>query len=240
MERRWASSAPLRFIEARLTPGGEFGLHLTVGVALMIAAALAFGEIAEAVMEQTGLTVFDVQVSQWLHLHAVPALTTCMLAITNLHSLAGMVVLSLLLAGYFIRRRALYWLLALAVAVPGGMLINVLLKYVYQRARPVFETPLLTLQTYSFPSGHTAAATLFYGLLAAYCVMTLRSRRLRVALVTGAVSMVALVGFSRVYLGVHYPSDVLAAVLESGGWLAVCITACSTLRRRRALKGAPS
>ncbi|WP_307731059.1 phosphatase PAP2 family protein [Pseudoduganella chitinolytica] len=111
-----------------------------------------------------------------------------------------------------------------------------LLKHVYQRARPVFDEPFLTLATYSFPSGHTAAATLFYGLLASYVVTTNPSWRMRMAAVAGAVCMVLLVALSRVYLGAHFVSDVLAAMAESLAWLAICITSVSTLRRRRAAR----
>jgi membrane-associated phospholipid phosphatase len=138
-----------------------------------------------------------------------------------------------MLAAYFHMRRQHYWLLALIAVVPGGMLLNVLLKYVFQRARPSFDDPLLTLATYSFPSGHTANAALLYGLLACWLVTQQRGAGRRAAAIAGAVLMVALVGVSRMYLGVHYLTDVLAATAEGCTWLAVCITAISTLRRRR-------
>jgi undecaprenyl-diphosphatase len=147
-----------------------------------------------------------------------------------------MSVLSALLGWWFWRRRAPYWLLATAICVPGGMLLNVLLKHVYQRARPAFDEPFVTLATYSFPSGHTAAATLFYGLLASYVVTTSPRWGVRMAALVGAAAMVALVALSRVYLGAHFVSDVLAAMAESLAWLAVCITSVSTLRRRRAAR----
>ena len=127
------------------------------------------------------------------------------------------------------------WLLTLLMAVPGGMLLNVLLKSVFQRARPHFDDPLLILDSYSFPSGHTVAATLFYGVLAAYLISLpgMRwGRRLAAAL--SAVLMVALVALSRVYLGVHYLSDVLAGAAEGCAWLTVCVTASASLRRHRA------
>ena len=126
--------------------------------------------------------------------------------------------------------------LALLFSVPGGMLLNVALKHVFQRARPVFEDPLVTLATYSFPSGHTMAATCFYGLLASYLVIARPVWSVRLGTVAACVVMVLLVAFSRVYLGAHYVSDVLAAMAESVAWLAVCITAISTLRRRREAK----
>ena len=184
-------------------------------------------------MGKEAITVLDLHVAQWLHVHAFEPLTGFMLGVSALHGVAGMCALTALLALFFWRARARYWLLALLVSVPGGMLLNVLLKSVFQRARPVFEQALVNLATYSFPSGHTAAATLFYGVLGSYLVMTRTGWRLRLAIVAGCTLMVALVAFSRVYLGAHYVSDVLAAMAESVAWLAVCITAVSTLRRRR-------
>jgi undecaprenyl-diphosphatase len=143
-------------------------------------------------------------------------------------------VLTSALAWVLWRRGAHYWLLALLLSVPGGMLLNVLLKHLYQRARPVFDEPLVSLPTYSFPSGHTVAATLFYGLLAAYTVMTVQRWRTRLLAMAGAVLMVLLVALSRIYLGAHYPTDIVGAVLEGTGWLAFCVTGVSTWRRRRA------
>jgi undecaprenyl-diphosphatase len=92
---------------------------------------------------------------------------------------------------------------------------------------------LLTLSTYSFPSGHTAAATVFYGLLACYLLRRVQAWPARAAIAAACCLMVALVALSRMYLGVHYLSDVLAASAEGAAWLATCITAVSTLQRRR-------
>ncbi|MFC3380217.1 phosphatase PAP2 family protein [Rugamonas sp. CCM 8940] len=224
----------MRFIEARFTPGGELGLHLTAGVALMVLATAVFGAIAGAVVGRTGIALLDLRVSQWFDAHAAEPLVSVVLVFSALHSVASVAVAAGLLGWYFWRRRERYWLLALVCAVPGGMLLNVLLKYVYQRSRPVFDAPMVDLATYSFPSGHTSASTALYGFLACYVVMTARRHGTRVWAVLLAVLMVALVATSRVYLGAHYLSDVLAGIVESCGWLALCITGCSTLRRRRA------
>lgn len=236
-----ATSKLLRFVEARLTPGGEFGLHVTAGAALMACAVALFAEVAEDVAEQDGIAAVDHHVSDWMHANAREPFTSVMWFFTHLHSVAGMAVLTALAAWFFWRRPARhgpYWLLALALAVPGGMLLNVLLKQIYQRARPAFDDPMLTLATYSFPSGHTVAATLLWGLLACYAVLGAERWRARTAWAAGAALMALLTGLSRIYLGAHYPSDVLGAMVEGCGWLAVCITACSTLRRRREGKAA--
>ncbi|NRR28595.1 phosphatase PAP2 family protein [Oxalobacteraceae bacterium] len=230
----WSKARLLRFVEARLSPSEELGLHLTVGLALLVLAAYAFHAIAVSVMGQAGIVQLDLQVAQWFHVHAFEPLTTAVLALTHLHSVAGVACLSALLGLYFWRRGEAYWLLALALSVSGGMVINVLLKYGFQRSRPVFEEPLLTLATYSFPSGHTAGAATLYGVLACYLVRTLRGWPAQALAAAAALLMVLLVATSRLYLGAHYLSDVLAALAESCAWLSICVTASATLRRRAA------
>jgi undecaprenyl-diphosphatase len=227
-----------RFAAARFSPEGEYGLHLTVGVVLMVAAAWVFGGIAEDVVTGERITVLDAALAHWFHAHAVPGVTQLMLAVAWWHSVPGTVAMALLLAWWLHRRGARDWLLALAATVPGGLLLNVALKHVFQRARPHFDDPLLQLSTYSFPSGHTVSATLVYGFVACYAVRHSRSWLQRVAAVAAACLLVALVAVSRMYLGVHYLSDVLAATAEGCAWLAVCITGVSTLRRRHAARAA--
>jgi undecaprenyl-diphosphatase len=229
-----------RFLAARLSPEGELGLHLTVGLALLLAAAWIFGAIAEDVVTGATITRVDVRLAHWFHDRATPGFSRAMLFVTHWNGLVGSSVMAALLALWFWRRRAHYWLVVCLIAVPGGMLLNVALKHVFRRVRPAFDDPLLSLLTYSFPSGHTAAATVFYGLLACYVVRRVRSWRVRALVTLGAVLMVMLVALSRMYLGVHYLSDVLAAAAEGAAWLAICITAVSTLHRRRLARGQTS
>lgn len=209
-------------------------LHLLAGLVLLIMAAAAFHAIAGAALGPGArLAAIDVGVAHWLHARASEPLTTLLLVFTHLHSMPGIAFLSLLFAWHLWRRQAHYWMLTLLLAVPPGMLLNVLLKHSYQRLRPSFEEPLLTLPTYSFPSGHALAATVFYGVLASYLWIRASGAGQRAAVALGAVLMVSLVAFSRLYLGVHFLSDVVAGMMEGLGWLAVCITAVSSLRRHR-------
>ena len=220
------------FFRARLSPDGYLGLHLTVGVVTLLMAALIFGHIAEDVFTADTIVTLDLQVSAWFHAHATPALTAFFLVFTNLHGTVGALALTLLFTVFLIRKKAWDWVLRVALSVPLGMLLNVLLKNIFQRARPSFEQPLLTLSTYSFPSGHAAAATLLYGVVGAYLVCTCKGWR-RVLVVCLAVGMVALVGLSRIYLGAHYLSDVAAAIASSTGWLAIALTSVATWRKRQ-------
>ncbi|WP_426111445.1 phosphatase PAP2 family protein [Massilia sp. PWRC2] len=222
-----------RFSAARLSPEGAAGLHLSAGMLALLVGVLAFGLIAEDVVTGAPLTVLDVDIANWLHARATAGMTRFMLGVSFFHGGVAGAVLALALLAVFYVRKMHWWLLAGLIILPGGSLLNVLIKYCFQRARPTFHTPLLTLDTYSFPSGHTAFAAMLYGLLACALLAHLRGTWARLAVVVAAAAMVALVGVSRMYLGVHYLSDVLAASAEGCIWLALCITTVSTLRRRR-------
>lgn len=208
-------------------PGDGPGLRL-----LLLAGVGVFGAVAADVMRGGPLSVLDLALARWFHAHAGGWFTQAMLGLAHWHSVAGIVALSVLLGLYMQRQKAWCWLLTLGLAVPGGMLLNVLLKTLFARARPSFDDPILRLSSYSFPSGHTASATLFYGLLAAYLMSRTPSTGRRAACVAGAALMAALVGVSRLSLGVHYFSDVLAAMAESCAWLALCLLVAARVRRR--------
>jgi undecaprenyl-diphosphatase len=126
---------------------------------------------------------------------------------------------------------------ALSTVVLGGNFLNFCLKHLIQRGRPVYDDPIFSLPTYSFPSGHAMASTVFYGLLAIYASVNARQRYAAHVAVGGAVLMVALVCFSRVYLGLHYLSDVMGGMTEGIAWLALSLTALHYIRRREAGAG---
>jgi undecaprenyl-diphosphatase len=229
--RRYGSQ--IAFLQARLSPQGYLGLHLTIGSLVLIVSAWFFGSITQDVMRGDPLAVIDLRVSEWLHARMAPSLTTAIMLITQLGSPVFVSCATLLIAVLLWRRRQVYEFVMLVLAVFGGMLLNVLLKTAFHRHRPGFYDPFLSLTNYSFPSGHTMAATVFYGVLAAFAVRNLRDWRWQVLAVLLAGLMILLIGFSRVYLGAHYLSDVLAASAEGLAWLALSLTAVETIRRRR-------
>lgn len=209
------------------------GLQLTTGALILIGASWLFGGIAEDVATGDPLTIVDAQVAQWFHAHSTPLLTQAMLAVTDLHGTIPVTAAVVLMAGYLAWKRNWYWLVCLSVTVPFGMLLNVGMKYAFHRARPNFDDPLLMLTSYSFPSGHVAGATLLYGVVAAMLVSGSIAWRTRVMIVLAAITMVALVALTRLYLGVHYLSDVLAAFAEGITWLTLCLTGIHTYWERR-------
>ncbi len=222
------------FIQARLSPGSYLGLELTLGATVLVAAAWTFGGVAEDVVTSDPLTLVDAWLAQWLHDHMSPGATAIMQAVSDAHNTLPVAAYGVLIACALIAARNWPRLVMLVVMLPGGMLLNLAVKQVFQRARPSFMEVASNLATYSFPSGHTMAATVFWGFVAAWAVPNLSQWRSRVLVVLGACFMVLLVGFSRLYLGVHYLSDVLAAMAEGVAWTALCLIALRTWEQRRA------
>lgn len=224
----------IAFIEARLSPQGYLGLSVTMGALILIGASWLFGGVAEDVVTGDPLTIVDVWIATWLHQHASPLLTQLMLVVSNLHGTIAVCIYVLLLSLFLIWKHRIFWFQTLMLAVPGGMLINVLMKEAFQRSRPSLDHPLLTLTTYSFPSGHVAGGTLFYGFIAVMAISQISDWSHRVAIVMWAFAIIVLIAFSRLYLGVHYLSDVLAAFAEGIAWLAICITGMHMFRQHYA------
>ena len=122
--------------------------------------------------------------------------------------------------------------MGLIVAVPGGMLLNEWVKVVVHRQRPFVDGPFVDWSGYSFASGHTIGATLLYGQLLLFVLPCLRARHWRLLSVLSAVCLIALVGFSRIALGAHFLTDVLAAIFFGIIWLALCLFATKPMRAR--------
>jgi undecaprenyl-diphosphatase len=222
-----------RFLQARLSPEGYLGLHLTVGLLVILAAGWWFADIAEDMSRNAATRLLDERVASWFHEHATPALTQVMRVLTFFGSVGFVAAASSGVAIFLIVRKRWYQVLMLALAVGGGSLLNILLKHFFHRQRPVLENPLLTLASYGFPSGHTMGSTLFYGTLAIFVAQLVRTWRWRVLAPWIAALAVALIGLSRIYLGAHYLTDVVGAIAVGLAWLAFCWTGVETWRKWR-------
>jgi undecaprenyl-diphosphatase len=200
-------------------------LHLIAGLLVFSVMTLTLGEIAEDVRNGEPLTITDVRFSNWLHSHASAPLTKAMWIITSLHASVVVCTVAVLVGLYLWRRRERFWVAAFWLSVFGGLLLNNILKLVFHRARPHFRDAIQALTSYSFPSGHTMIATVFYGALAAFVIAKSKSWPLRILAAVMALTLIVLVAFSRVYLGAHYLSDVLGAMAEGLAWIALSMTA---------------
>jgi undecaprenyl-diphosphatase len=200
-------------------------LHLIAGLLVFSVMSLTLGEIAEDVRNGEPLTITDVRFSDWLHSHASAPLTKAMWIITSLHASVVVCTVAVLVGLYLWQRRERFWVAAFWLSVFGGLLLNNILKLVFHRARPHFRDAIQALTSYSFPSGHTMIATVFYGALAAFVIAKSKSWPLRILAAVMALTLIVLVAFSRVYLGAHYLSDVLGAMAEGLAWIALSMTA---------------
>lgn len=232
-EFRGRFAPQLQFVQDRLTPGGYLGLHLTISAVIVILACWWFGGIVEDLVTHDPLFRIDTQVADWFHSHATNAATHVAWVVTFFGSVGFLTGASLVVALFLLCRRNWYRLLALALVMGGGSLLNIAIKTLFHRQRPVFENPLATLTSYSFPSGHTMGSTLFYGLLALFIALYSKRWSRRVLAVLVAFLIVLLIALSRVYLGLHYLSDVMGAMAAGLAWLAACETAVEIVRSRR-------
>ena len=233
--RRFAPQ--IAFVRARLSRNNRLGLRLTLSALLFLGATWLFAGIAEDVVTGDPLVTVDQQIAQWFRAHATPALTRWMLIITNAHGIVAISVMGLVFGLYLAWRRNWYWLLTLVIVLPGGILMNSLLKQIFRRDRPNLDDTLLYLVNYSFPSGHVTGAALFYGVLAAFMASGMPTWRRQMHIVVAPVLMVVLVGITRVYLGVHYFSDVVAAAAWSTAWLVMWLVAVDAMRSRHYFEG---
>ena len=219
---------------ARLSRRSDTGLRLTLSVLLFIGAVWLFAGVAEDVVTGDPLVAVDHAISRWLQGRTTTGLALWMRWITDAHGAGPISAMGAIFALYLALRRQGYWLLTLVFVLPGGMLLNLLLKQIFRRGRPAFDEPLQSLASFSFPSGHVTGATLFYGLLAAYLAARTPDIAKRLKLFTAAFLMVVLVGTTRIYLGAHYFSDVVAAAAWGTAWIVLCGVAVDAWRRSAA------
>jgi membrane-associated phospholipid phosphatase len=222
-----------RFLRARLSPAGYLGLHLTLGLLIIAVAGWCFGDIAEDVSHHEAVVRTDETVAQWFHHHGTSLLTSAARAVSFVGSVEFITAASGVIAVAFLWKKRWSRLLVFAATMIGGSLLNICLKHLFHRQRPVLENPLVTLTSYGFPSGHTMGSTIFYGLLALFLVEVVKRWPARALIIFFSALIVLLVGLSRIYLGAHYLTDVLGAFAAGLAWLAFCWTGADTFRRRR-------
>src|SRR6266540_5017077 len=173
----------------------------------------------------------DHGIATWFHEHLTPVFVSVLRAFTEFGSGEWIGIIMFAVALFFAWKRWWPSLVTLIVAVPGGMLLNEWVKLLVHRHRPFVDGPFVDWSGYSFASGHTIGATLLYGQLALFILPMMKRRRWRTLTVSGAALLIALVGFSRIALGAHFLTDVLAAIFFGMIWLAFCLVAGKPMRR---------
>ena len=212
------------------------GIFLVAGVLVAIAGTIGFAKLAEIVRE--GYTQqFDTAVLRWLGEHHSPTLTTIMTEVTPLGT--GIVVLTVVgvTTAFLWHTEHKHSARMLLAATAGNILLNNGLKLLFDRERPdVFEWGTHAASS-SFPSGHAMSATVVYGTVAYLLARLQKHGWARALTLLFAVVMIALICLTRLYLGVHYPSEVLGGIIVGLAWSGFCMAtleASLALARRRA------
>lgn len=213
---------------------------LPIGKPLLVSLGTAFVLLATFILiawRYPQLAEFDRSVSAYIQSFRSSRVTGCMTVITHLGSAAVTIAiaLSLLLYTHAYNPKFLAEARVLALCLSGSWLTNEALKAFFQRARP--DAPALVTATgYSFPSGHAMISFAFYGLLG-YLLWQYGRRRPGWAIRLGALVawlLAITIGISRIYLGVHFPSDVIAGYVAGGVWLTGCIMILFIIHHRQA------
>jgi membrane protein DedA with SNARE-associated domain/membrane-associated phospholipid phosphatase len=223
----------LAFLTERLRPGGALGLSLTASVAALVGAGWAFGAVLQDVLARDELELVDRPVAVFFVRHREAWLTRVLQDVTNLGSIRILLPLILVVGvGWRLRRRTWRPLGLLVAAYAGADLAFNAVKELVRRPRPPASILLKPVAGSSFPSGHATQAVAVYGMLAALLATATPRWGRKVAAWTVAVVVVGLVGLSRLYLGAHWLTDVLAGWALGAAWLFALLTLVRTLATR--------
>ncbi len=185
--------------------------EIVIGIVLSVISVIIFADIAKDVLDQE-TRVVDNALSQTVYSWRNPGLTEIMIFISLLG--ADIIVFAAGLFTIFLtwkkhKREAILFVTVLII----GLLINIILKVIFQRPRPDMDPIMDLSSSYSFPSGHAMNAFIFYSVMSYFVYHFTHNKLLSIGVTVFSLLLILLIGFSRVYLGVHYPSDVLAGFI---------------------------
>lgn len=205
------------------------GIYLVGGALIAIAGTAAFVQLASHV--RSGATqAFDESVMRWMGAHRIEWIERSLIEITALGT--GLVVMMIVVisALFLIATQHRFSAFLLLVASAGGIVLNAVLKSSFDRPRPQLFEWLTEPSSSSFPSGHAMSSAIVY-FTVAYLIARLEKRRwMRVVTIISSLLIVLLISISRLYLGVHYPSDVLAGMIIGLAWAGFCLAGLEAVR----------
>lgn len=204
MMRKYFRSYPTKMIKV-------LGLVLVGFIILTIAIVALIDEVRDG-----STLAYDTAVLRAVNAQSTPALDVFMRAVTDFGSI-GVAAVAVIGAIFFTVKRHTYRALFLALAVGGAAIISLVLKLVFERPRPDLWEQLITEASFAFPSGHAMASSS----LALSAVFLFWGTAYRWWVVVAATAYTLIIGISRLYLGVHYPTDVLAGWLMSTAWVSL-------------------
>jgi membrane-associated phospholipid phosphatase len=201
-----------------------FGLPLLGALFVLALSLWAFGQIVdEQIVEGNSRT--DERLAEWLHGRATDPFTDVFRVITWCGNFMTLLAVTLVAVVILWRRRERTDAVFVTLAFLGAQVLSTGMKLGFRRDRPFFPDPLATESTFSFPSGHALVSLAVYGSIALVLARRLSTHAQRAVLLGGTALLVLAIGFSRLYLGVHFLSDVLAGYAAGLAWLALLYVA---------------
>jgi membrane-associated phospholipid phosphatase len=217
------------FIKDRFRGGTRYGIGLTVGVACFVISILLFAAIVDSLSEKGTLFHLDLKINTYVIRVSNPGLTGFLVTITDLGSIYLVVMVAAIVGIILFIRKSWWRLLSLFIAVGIGQAVLNILKVAFQRPRPKTE---MFVFSYSFPSGHVFSATVIYGFCIYLTFHFIENVTVKWMVSTLLAILILLIGFSRIYLGVHWFSDTLAGYVTGFAWLLFCIFFAKTVGDR--------
>lgn len=231
-----------RRLLARLDPRAFLTIHIVLGLVVCLITAWIFAALLDSVREHDVLVRRDQALADWFHINGTPLGYRINVIISMIGSPPAMAALFVAALLYLWRIKQRTLMVAWVLSYVGGTILDGVMKEVIRRPRPEYAMRFLHFNSWSFPSGHSMGSLIGFAMLAYTIirVVPVKSTLAEAAIWAGAVVMVALVGYSRIYLAVHYLSDVIAGYTLGVLWLAVCFTGLQMVSRRAELRRAPS
>jgi membrane-associated phospholipid phosphatase len=222
----------LPFFRARWNE--RYGWRVAGALTLLAVCLYVFADLAEDTSTNDAIVGWDTRFNQWLHHESTPGLASFFRLLTQLGGTICLSVLAVVACALLLRRGRRTDALLVALAYAGSEILTAVFKNTFERERPPFHDPALSFSTFSFPSGHSSVSAAVYGALAIVVIRSLRHRRAQILTVAVTAALVLAIGFSRIYLGAHYLSDVLAGLSLGLAWLTICVVALTVREARRA------
>jgi undecaprenyl-diphosphatase len=234
---RLAATHPkaMAWLGRRFARHNAYGLPMTIGAVVSLASLFLFASVVQDLVANEGLVLADLRVVTLLQIFRSPGLNNVMAYFTYLGNWQVILAGAGLLILYLGVMRQWLWMAALTLSIGGGEILVQLFKFGFGRSRPDLANALLPAHGASFPSGHAFVAVSFYGFVAWYALARTTSRTAKAFIALACLAVVCAIGFSRIYLGVHWPSDVLASFALASGWLALVVTGFTIAQDRTAL-----
>lgn len=190
--------------------------QLVVALILFWVPVILFAKIAGEIIEREPIG-WDIAILHWIHGLSTPLLDSLFLFVTTSGNVEYILPITILLLGYFYYKKQRFNALIILFGVGGAAVANTILKLIFHRDRPAFWHSLITETGYSFPSGHAMMSSA----LVLSLIVILWNTRWRIASIIIGSFIIAMIGISRLYMGVHYPTDIIAGWSVSFVWIII-------------------